>query len=43
MDLKIFKNLLLVIIIVAIVLGLIYKANNPNDYRHPRDRDIKLY
>ena len=43
MGLKIFKNILIALILIAIVLGLIYKANNPNDYRHPRDRDIKLY
>ena len=35
--------LLFLIIGIAIGAGMIWKANNPNDYRHPRDRDVKLY
>jgi hypothetical protein len=40
---KIFKYLLLALILIGVIFGLIYKANNPSDYRHPRDRGIKLY
>ena len=40
---SIFKYLLLVIVLAAIVFGFIYKYNNPSDYRHPRERSIKLY
>ena len=40
---EIFKYLLLAIILIAIVLGMIDKANNPSDFRHPRDKSIKLY
>jgi len=38
-----FAILLLLIICIAIVVGLFWKANNPSDYRHPRDREIRLY
>ena len=37
------RMIFILIIAVAVVGGLIWKANNPNDYRHPRDRAIKLY
>ena len=42
MGYKIVK-LLLLILLVSFVYVLIDKVNNPNDYRHPRDRSIKLY
>ena len=32
----------LLALIVSFVIALIYKATAPNDYRHPRDRSIKL-
>ncbi|MFK5938316.1 MAG: hypothetical protein QM497_07970 [Sulfurimonas sp.] len=38
-----FKIFLISMIALAIVVGLIYKANNPSDYRHPRDRAIQLH
>ena len=36
-------KLFLLVVIASFVIALIYKAINPNDYRHPRDRTIKLY
>ena len=39
---KIVKFLLL-ILLVSFVFALIDKATSPNDYRHPRDRSIKLH
>jgi len=39
----VFKIILISMIALAIVLGLIWKANNPSDYRHPRDRSIQLH
>ncbi len=37
------KMLLILIIGIAIGVSLVWKANNPDDFRHPRDRAIKLY
>jgi hypothetical protein len=37
------KMALILIIGIAIIGGFIWKANNPSDYRHPRDRAIKLH
>ena len=37
------KIALIVITGMVIVGGMIWKANNPNDYRHPRDRAIQLH
>lgn len=42
MGYKVVKFLLL-ILLASFVFALIDKAYNPNDYRHPRDRSIKLY
>ncbi|WP_455755825.1 hypothetical protein [Sulfurimonas sp.] len=42
MGYKIVK-LFLLLLIVSFILALINKVNNPDDYRHPRDRSIKLY
>ena len=42
MEYKILK-LFLLFLIASFIIALIYKAMNPNDYRHPRDRSIKLY
>ena len=39
---KVIKIFLLVLI-ASFVIALINKATNPNDYRHPRDRSIKLH
>ena len=39
---KIFK-LFFIGLIISFLIALIYKATHPNDYRHPRDRSIKLY
>lgn len=37
-------EILISVFVIGIILGgLIWKANNPNDYRHPRDRQIKIY
>jgi len=36
-------KLFILVLIAIFVIALIYKASNPNDYRHPRDRSIKLY
>ena len=38
-----FKIFLISMIALAVVAGLIWKANNPSDYRHPRDRSIQLH
>lgn len=40
---RIIKYVLLSLVVVGVVFGLIYKASNPNDYRHPRDRSIQLH
>ena len=40
---RLLKMLLILIIIIAIGAGILWKINNPSDYRHPRDREIKLY
>lgn len=37
------KMILILIVGMAIGAGLVWKMNNPSDFRHPRDRDIKLY
>lgn len=37
------KMFLILIIVIAIGTGILWKINNPSDYRHPRDREIKLY
>lgn len=42
MGVKVVKAFLL-LLIASFVIALIYKAMNPSDYRHPRDRSIKLY
>ena len=42
MGFKVVK-LLLLLLLVGFVFAIIDKASNPNDYRHPRDRSIKLY
>ncbi len=42
MGYKVVKVLVL-ILLASFVFALLNKANNPNDYRHPRDRSIKLY
>ena len=39
---KVVKAFLL-LLVASFVLALIYKSTTPNDYRHPRDRAIKLY
>jgi len=39
---KVIKVLLLVLV-ASFVVALINKATSPNDYRHPRDRSIKLH
>lgn len=36
-------KLFLLLLIVSFVIALIHKATHPNDYRHPRDRSMKLY
>ena len=36
-------KLFLLLLIASFIIALIYKASNPDDYRHPRDRSIKLY
>jgi len=38
-----FKIFFISMIALAIVIGLVWKANNPSDYRHPRDRAIQLH
>ena len=43
MGYKIVKLLLLLILLVSFIFALIDKVNNPDDFRHPRDRSIKLY
>ncbi|MFT5660162.1 MAG: hypothetical protein ACI9TV_000802 [Sulfurimonas sp.] len=32
-----------ILLAASFVFALIYKATKPNDYRHPRDRSIKLH
>lgn len=36
-------KILLLILLLSFIFALIYKASNPSDYRHPRERSIKLY
>lgn len=36
-------KLFLLLLIAGFVIALIYKATHPNDYRHPRDRSMKLH
>ncbi len=36
-------KLFFLVLAASFVIALIYKATNPNDYRHPRDRSIKLH
>jgi len=34
------KYILIAVVVLGVVGGMIYKATNPNDYKHPRHRSM---